>query len=377
MKIDEYLVTCIVCLFTRVRVCILDTQYLCIGGKMRKNEGKKRIYVTSTPYHLILAIANEQNYENKASLIIIQDFEIQRILFNKLKSIFKKIFIFNGNYKKRNYFEKFIDLINNSNKIVKICTEFNYIYFHSDDRLEIQILINKYKKIKKFVCIEDGMAAYNDYLLKMGIKGLLIRKLISFGKYKNISVLGTYIDNINFIAICPKLLRPELNKHKIVEINRNNFISSINLLYVDLYPNINIKENSLLIFLDNSEGIDNISYYIKIITKITNECLNINKNIYLKYHPREQNRYLNLVKNDLIVEFNNVIPSEYIMLRSMNKNITVISMASTALITANYLNCFKILSINKIVKNTKISGCLYNKINVKQCSSIEQILSFL
>lgn len=347
----------------------------------------EQLFVAQTPYHLLLSVSLVKDYGNKMNpvLLIHGNVLIKPKMLQDLSRVFKEVIIIksvNSGHVK-NVFKKYRGIFKG---IKKIKRKINFSLIN-----ELFIFNNKNLITRKIIqladsggtCfinyVEDGSAAYSSSRWEKNYKNLLksyiFRIMYGLKEYGEIvEVIGeaNYIDKN--IVMFPKLIRDELLGTPTEAIKKARFISAIDLLYKDDFGKYNIKNNSVILFLDLSAFIDRLSYnYKSQVTQIINFYNDMGKNIYVKYHPRETDYYINKdLQNVQIIDQH--IPSEVIM-RSSSKDTTIISSVSTTLITARlFQENIKPISFIKVLKyEDKNLINLFKKFNILLPTDITEL----
>ena len=163
------------------------------------------------------------------------------------------------------------------------------------------------------------------------------------------------------------------------EIDNSLLKDAVNILYMDGSYKIN-KNNIIFIALEHSNFVNiikgyDLQVYIDTIKYIIDSISNLNYDIYIKYHPREKNEYL----NKLISNYNNLyildknIPMEYLFMR---ENMILISLKSTSLITfCKLLGPKNAICIQDLISKEKDDlSILFEKLGIFFPKSINEII---
>lgn len=324
------------------------------------------LFIVHTPYHLVLASSiNSKLYKEESDIIIYKDFKLDKIDFNSLNRLFKNIKI----YEPYNLKHKNTSILSNVIlqkirllSIKKIINKKKYdnIYVFNDGVLETQYIINKslMNEKSKVIYVEDGSNAYMETQngLKYNFINKIIKRLIYSFTYENLGfTFGTHSKISKRMVLWPKILRKELinDKKVIEEIHKSELEQGLRICYKNIIDKLELEEKSILILLEHIEFFEihkesNFKLYLETIELIILKLHD--KKIYIKYHPRDRSNYLSEIlykcRNIEIVE--NSIPAEIYF---SNKNIFVISIFSTTLLTAAkliYVN--NIISLSDIMK---------------------------
>jgi len=347
----------------------------------------KNLFVAHTPYHIILStgIASTTAKNDTNVLIIFRDFDLNFIDIENLYSSFQEVIILKGNFDfnfdNNNIFSKikmFLENKNMINKLKKVIEiyKFEYLYlFNNNKILDKKIIqLTSINKIRKIIYVEDGSASYSSSFFEYSIGDIIKLKLknliYNLREYGDIvRVLGEvyYIHSRMFLF--PELVRSELKKGTIKEIRSEQLRNGILKTFGKHMNNIPKISDSAIIFLEHYEFVKSLEdKYISMVKDIIEICNNLNKKVYIKYHPRETNYYL----SNILSEFNNLhfiekgIPSEAILLNIKKKSV-IISTISTSLITASKLskNSLKISLLDFLKVNDNNLKLSYEKLGIK------------
>ncbi|MBX7294844.1 alpha-2,8-polysialyltransferase family protein [Clostridium chauvoei] len=228
------------------------------------------------------------------------------------------------------------------------------IFIFNDTFIMVQILVDRLSKNGATIsAIEDGGAAYVDTILpkkKLEAKDYLLLRPVAipamyfnfYNKYEEIAVYGTSKKVSNYYVLYPKYVREEFKFKNIIQIKRQYFKEVIDSSTKD---KSNINYSYILTLETYSEKAYNS--YKEIIKNLRDD----NKKIYLKYHPREENFYL----NEMIDENIKILPSnkalEEILVGSKG-NIIIGSGLSTIYLTVpvisdnKYFAMYKLMNMN-------------------------------
>lgn len=166
----------------------------------------------------------------------------------------------------------------------------------------------------------------------------------------------------------------------IIEIKKSVLIDSIRYLYSDTTKFINFKEDKHIILIilehidffkrNDSISINDFENYIEFILR----NLSSYYDIYVKYHPRDNSKYLQSLSKKYKINFiEKDIPVEVFY---VNNEVYVLSITSTALFTAkkildnsHVISLYKLLSLKDLDIVNK-----FEKINVKLPSNDKELL---
>lgn len=320
------------------------------------------LFICATPYHIILAsgICKNRFKQDKNTILIYENFNLDDININSIKSVFDEIIIIDGELSKCEL--NILGMIKLKNKIVNdlktniLKHKYDNIFVNNENTVESQYVINKLKRLNKninIIGIEDGSSVYNGLNIENNKYKIILKSILYKFKVKDIKILGSdsYIKEIN--VLWPKLVRTELDNKIKKEIQVEELIEGIKLSFKK--TDINIEYNSIIIILDNSKLYEDSNVEIERYKLIIKDIIekNYDKNIYFKYHPIESNDYMKeyKIKYSNLIELKRNIPSELILYNCYKKNVTLIGNHTTSLITAK-----KILESSKIISLIKLTN---------------------
>ena len=363
---------------------------------------KFELYLTATPYHILLSSGLAlNNNKSKKILIIRPDFSNYDLIMSSFKiwknCPFDDVILLNGNYSPKyqtlnsSFLRYTLSSIDNLNKIKKIPFFKNNrdmmdIYVFNDDFPEYQYLCYKNKNGKN-IYVEDGSAAYqyieNIENIRAHLKYILDKIIFGRYYYRIGWLLGTspYIDEC--LVFYPNLVNKSLKNKKLKKISNEIFSNLNEYGYIDVLSdvyNISIPNVDSLIVLERFEYLKENSLledYLKIINTIIANDLKNNKNILIKYHPREVNNYLNL-KNENIHHINQSIPMEVVYLVLKNRGVScVYGTTSTSLITSKIiLPDVEVISLMDVL-NIKREGLkpVFESIGIKVPKDLNELIT--
>ncbi|BAP60498.1 hypothetical protein MMKA1_03810 [Methanococcus maripaludis KA1] len=323
-----------------------------------KTDQTHDIYLTATPYHILLAIghsSDNKKSDNKKILVLRPDFLNYKLMIKSLelwdKCPFYKIILLNGNFSQNSFKIKhkrlsyILSSIDNIPKIKKLVDSLKdcgkNIFIFNDTIPEFQYICYE-NKINNNTYIEDGSAAYSsNKTIKNSQKLKTIVSKFLFGNWYTPTYhnLGTskYISNCK--VFYPDLANSNLKNRNIGELSKT-ILNQIDKNYLDivkkLYDLPELPGNTLII-LEHSEFISANIEYIKLIKELISKKIKNNEKILVKYHPRETDHYMGEIINNNVSYINQSIPMELIYLTLDTPNIEIYGGASTALLTAKIL----------------------------------------
>jgi len=363
----------------------------------------KELYMCFTPYHILLnsSIALSRSKTKGKEIIILKQFSDFEKIIDGLKkwerNPFKKHVFIKGKFsveqipekKLINIFRKnsTINLekgsINDIKKTYKrVC--FDKVFTCNDGKPQSQYLEYKCKKKNGTnIYVEDGSEVYNDSFRPPHPFHESILYKLYFGKwYERNAILGDYKYTDEIRVLKPDLVRKELKNKKIKPIGLENFISLkktgltksiLNEFDIELPRN----EKTIIVFLPHSSFIKKrnlLSFYQKIVSRLIKD----DKNIVLKYHPREKNHYVS-EKENKILTLPQSLPAEVITLQMIDDPPVIIGDISTCLLTSKFLKKeTKVISlINIIDMESKNLKNVFKKIGVLMPNTYSELRDVL
>ena len=311
-------------------------------------------YLVSTPLHLFLgsAIALSRADEKHILIFIDQAETENNFYFNQVKqwksSPFQEIYIFPGRIKgllaKRNSRKcTFIEL----DKLIQKYKP-SQIYTGNDRRIEFQYSMHKSQEYggANGNYIDEGTFTYLGRPPSLGIRDMMvdsfIKKIVYGFWWKNPATIGGSQWISSVYAAFPDLVHPLLKKKKLIELSPKLLQSdsldtfSRQLLATKNIQAAAIKSVDVLIALPHESIIAKSKYYKKSIISLITQLQKQNKNIAIKYHPRDVNSdSLNLQKSGC-----QLIPSQVnfeALLLIFPKGRTIIGDFSSVLLNARWL----------------------------------------
>lgn len=309
---------------------------------------KSNLFIAHTPYHLTLAMAiiKSENLTNNI-LLVYNTFNISDSQINKLNNYFEEIHIieikckasFINKFSIKEWITKCIevkyDLKNFEYIISKLKErEFKKIFFSNNTDIEVQILIDTFRRNSTEVYyIEDGCAAYHDIVYEerlFTIKKILIPKYAVFGykykffrKFSNVSVIGLGRNILGGYYVNKQYIREELKNMESHSIDMLSYKEVIK----EYYSSNEYINNSIVLIMDHSE-----SGYCNEIINILKFIKDTGKLIYIKYHPRETNFYSDFLLDTNIRKLDTNINIESILVNTYG-NIIIGNGGSTTFLT--------------------------------------------
>ena len=313
----------------------------------------KICFICHTPHHINLAMVLVEQTAQNADIILYEDFKIEKDTKKRLNIFFENVFILPGkvNEKNQSLFLLLLKIIKDS-RIVRAFSSslisYKQVYVFNDYYIKNQFLCNYAKqKGATIIGVDDGSAAYCNINISRN-KQMKLRTFVDkilYWKsgyiYEDISCFGTFSLISYFYALLPTYIRKELNKAKITQIDTNKYIEILKSNYS--FESYKIKD-SIVVFLDHSSSIEDKTFYEKMIIDLQTRY----NNVFLKYHPREDVRFIN---HQLVRELNQNHAGEQIIFNS--KNSIFIGNLSTVFLTGILINQNdnEFISISDMVKS--------------------------
>ena len=335
------------------------------------------LFLVHTPYHMILAISmalSDEYRSSKNDIFIWKTFDLKSINIENLEKIFNNVIYLEN----KDIFN--VNIINSKiNKKV-----YNNIFANSDREVHTQYIVkNRLKNNGNFYYLEDGTAVYTDEKFPIEFTEQKIEEI-----YKNINlhveniqVCGTLSKIKKRYLIYPHLVRDELRDGKEnLEIESDLIKIAIENIYSEFQENIDyLNKTNVLIALElsdffiynNSDVID----YAKVVYEIIYRLNQKKVNIYLKYHPREKNKYLDnyIIESDNVKFIKNSIAIEAFY---SLQNLYLISRVSTSLMTfSKILGSKRAICIDKIFdENSNRLIEVFEKLNIFLPNTIDDVI---
>ncbi|MDU1314688.1 MAG: polysialyltransferase family glycosyltransferase [Clostridium septicum] len=348
------------------------------------------LFIVNTPYHitLSLAIINAKGLKNNV-LIVLRDFNFVYKDYSYLNESFDEIIEINGLNKlnKASGAKKILEVIKNlfldiytTKKAIKNlrALEFDNIFFANDSYVQVQALIHKLKgENTEISYMEDGIACYlsddktitsNSLFNKIKIiyNSILITLFNMRKKYENGVCYGSnsYVDKC--YVLYPEFIRKELLVKSIQKIEDSNFENVLRMSYTKS----NIIINDSIIFLVDLFEENLACKYEEVIKYLSSK----NKKIYIKYHPRETNFYLDKYLNCSIIKLQSNKNIEALLIGT-NKNVVLTGKGSTAFLTLSKISKNQYVVIGEAIGLTIDSRVkkILTDIGVKFPMKIEEV----
>lgn len=354
------------------------------------------IFIMHTQFNLLLAIAlKNQCFSNDKNVLLIHaEFELSNEMIAKLENEFSKVIVLQNNYTDFHKLKQF-------KHIKKILKKLNFEELGIVDRVVLSqdnyidtLLITKIHKSNDFeiLAVEEDVyfgldpetfnrrikkeqksltrKIYNFLLRLLFGKNVFYQKCICYGCNSNIQKLYVFF---------PDSLRKELVHKETISINKTMFLNAIDVLLpaVDYGNSLEPKQKTIFLFLDLVERYKNKDDVKEMIEKTIKYSKSLNINVFVKYHPRETDKFIKIEENT-IFEIRNNIPAERVFSSlSDNRSAIFIGNKSTVVQMARYFG-FKTISLITILDEDNNSCVLFfNKIGVIVPKTIDELFSFL
>ncbi|HOA81671.1 MAG TPA: polysialyltransferase family glycosyltransferase [Defluviitaleaceae bacterium] len=307
----------------------------------------KDVFLAFTPYHILLACALifDMEQSSEIDLIIFRDFfEADKFANSIAKTEIADradIYIRKGTYESRtynSYIQRFIRKDSELNiqqenirfikNYFKENPDIHIVYSFNDARGECQLAyyLNK-KRGGTNIYVEDGFAVYSTQTSPSpSIAGRVYNRVYNSPWHQFIKYHGGYKYTSKIMCLKPSLIRDELKCKPIQEISRKTLCNlkknSITDILLHDYRFSRHKNIDTLIILPHSEFLQQHSYfepYVDLIEKILAITEDLGMGVYVKYHPREKNYFLQSIDRsvELIPQG---LPAEALFLHLVNYN---------------------------------------------------------
>lgn len=321
------------------------------------------LFIAHTPYHITLAMSIIKTENLNDNILIVYDtFNINNEQIEIFDKYFNKIYIINNKcnddflnkFSIKEWIEKNIYINYDIQKFESILLElkekvFNKIFFSNNTYIEIQILINILKtNLTQIYYIEDGCAAYHDIIYKerfFGIKKILKPRYLFFGlrykflwKFKTFSAIGMGEEVLGGYYINKNYIRDDLKNM----LSQGIDIESYKEVIQEFYPDNGSINDSIIIIMDHSK-----SKYCDELINILKLISNKEKNIYIKYHPREKNFYADFLLSNNVKKLKSSINIESILVNTYG-NIIIGNGGSTTFLTSPLISKNKFVITNSL-----------------------------
>lgn len=286
-----------------------------------------RVFIVTTPYHLIVACALKM--ENDYLIIEETDWTkkhfteelIKKYFRNKYISIWSYRDIFASPFSARKKFKDIKEKLQSMTNTVP-----SKIFYFNDADPVVQFILNCATIQTEPVLLEEGIGLYNDMNHRYKIIKKILGKIVLGDWYECINRIGEYKKTKCIIAKTPKKLND-------LQLSKNVICNSYS--DVDTFINsYNLKRSYEVLFVGQplvEDGQCTMKQYLDIIKKCDEIAKENGLSFCVKTHPREDCKKYNKIK----VNFeNNEIPIE--LLISKNEKNVLMTISSSAIL--NYTN---------------------------------------
>lgn len=307
----------------------------------------RSLYVTHTPYHVILASAlalegGEPNHEQY--LLGILDSDMEKLLGSLRESAdapFDDVRVMAGNLNRTGR-RKQIRAKYNSRKVRQYVADndIDHVYSFNDYRPEDQAAFDAVGDDARRVYVEDGTGAYVHVNREWNWFGALKMKMF-YGRWRTlVREHGTspWIDEVR--VSFPEHARLELRDKPISALPRRELSSLAGYSWFRRYVSETGVGDELtdldgVVFITHSEYVDGVEEYVETMRRNIERLVERGHRIGVKYHPRETTEFLDVDQDDVIV-LPHGVPAEVLFLASPDMQF-VLGDDSTALLSASLL----------------------------------------
>lgn len=350
----------------------------------------KNLFIVNTPYHLSIStgLVLNKHINELNDLIIYKTFNLENIDIEKLKKIFRHIYIYDrDNPRFRNGLLKTKYNLKLMKKFIKHDL-YNKLYIYNDLFIETQYIMDKMNKSCEIIYVEDGGIAYVDYVentnnkKKYNVIKSYLKKILYGVNHQQLATLGTSSNIDKRMFLWPNLIRECLKDKEIEAIMKEYLIDGLEYIY-DKEIDSSSDNKKMIVILENYEffckyGMKKLDMYKEILSEIIMNLIDNKIEVYVKYHPREVKKYIDDIinNNDNINIIKNDLPIELFFNKS---NTYIISIWSTSLFTGAKIICNKnIISLARMLK-LRDDHLINNfiKIGIQIPTNIQQINNIL
>lgn len=348
------------------------------------------LFIMHTQYNILLALASiEKDFKGDDNdLIVLAEFPLKDEFIKKIKVFFQNVYVAQAQYDNSNGFFKLFHFFSKYYRCRYVCCKFYDRVITSQDQyfdtLLVSKIMKKNKKIKWFSVEEDayyslGISLQPEKKVKKIIKSIYYNYLLSFlfGKNTMYEMQPCYGANHaieRLYLTYPEFVRNELKDKTKAKIEFTDIQFAVKQLYTNNITDRNemtLKNRSILFLGDLSERYRNYFKIKEIVSFLSDFCKDSNWHLYIKYHPRETNKFsLPFAEK----EISPTIPAEALLSENINKQIIVIGNQSTAVFLAKKLG-YKTISIARLENPSMIdaSTIFYQKIGIICIENINQL----
>lgn len=194
-------------------------------------------------------------------------------------------------------------------------------------------------------CAEDGSLAYTGFVYRAHGAATQLRQTLRLGRgWHDVRVLGTHPLVQRFVALHPRLLRPELRERPVQAFPAQALASpALRSLATALCAGTGFAAQSVppgatVLTLSHSSYAARNPDYRQMVSACAEQLAQRPGRFFLKYHPREtEPDYLGLCAQGAATEIARTLPVECLYLMLRDRPLTVVGGMSTTLLTAGLL----------------------------------------
>jgi len=354
-------------------------------------EKQKNLFILHTQYNIILgasvALAQYSNCQN--DLIVYAEFTVSDEYKSRLSSVFNNVYFIREKYQPLP-----IGLVEAEMRLAReyrvhmhteaFATRYDHVLMSQENPLDCLILGHSKSKNPSCTCsdIEEDCYYSNspslnnpDYKRPQGHNRIhKLRKLLYGKKYIASTETFFYGQSVfynDYYVLYPDLLRPQLQGKTTHQIEPSALVKSVGMLYNSDSSYIPDAKKYYLFFFDLLERYNDVDSIKAVVKNLYEKAVSEGALFLAKYHPRETDK---LHLGDNIFEIPASIPAEKLLCDLVQKDVTVLGNATTAVIVANKLG-FKTVCIAKI-NNTDNPVMLeqMSRMGIHIPSKVEEVL---
>ena len=334
----------------------------------------RQLFVCHTQYNLILA-AGLSIIED--DLILFKDFNLTDELKERLEGHFHRCMFLAGNYPKKEMTarEKLERISGDNRKLKSFIRRYDRILI-VDDMCIQEMAALKYAHQKnpsvEMAWLEDGATAYyRNGVVSTGMGSTPIKRLIRKSYFCIRYKLGSFYDfnrdmgmhrKLTSIYTCyPDYVLDVYRGKKLIEISDEQFSEGMEFMFEG--ERVAFEPGAKIIALDKIDNYGNKRQLIETeLGKLINKDKQNGKQVYYKCHPRETCS-LDFFSNAVPLE--KTIALEAFLTNSLERDLTVVGIMSTALMTAKKMG-YNVISLAKATGfDTPQITEFYNKIGIE------------
>lgn len=324
----------------------------------------RNLFVCHSQAQLLLAISLSTGRftQDQNDLILFTDFKLKDELRKCLDSVFTRVLIRVGTFPSTNksWKEKFKRYPVDLKEIRKfVSLPFDKVFEVCDDCIpELFILKYTYKKNPntEYIWLEDGSYPYFRNTIDVSgfstnkttrtIRKILLKYLCRLGRFYDFK--GNYMGANHLLQKAyltfPGKQRKEYNSKEIIGITNKEFDYGLAIMYPPLREN-QLPPNSVLIVMDKLDVYRDLNKIEQSIKQVVTICKQKGKQVFYKYHPREESQLNALQDCNELSRYTGV---ENFYSANIGNHLTIIGIKSTGLQNAQKLG-FKVFSLSPAV----------------------------